>query len=309
LKPKLLAWGRLSRLSLAPSAAADVAAGFSIGAYGGDWWVHLAPLVVSSLAIYHGGMVLNDYADRGEDQRWRPDRPLPSQAISARAALTAGIALELFGVALAALVSWRAGAWMAGVALLAVIYDFLGRGPWLGPALLAACRAGNLGVGLLFTGVLAAQPLGVVPPQAALLALLYGAYVFNASRVARLEDVVDEAEIGSLPRWHLLAAALMLLAPAFVEPRNALTFVPNLAALLLGAVGAFGLAWVALRTKSWKRADVGRATGMALRRLLVFTASCAIISDAPGHRGLILAAVILAGYPISSSLRRVFPPT
>jgi len=143
---KLLAWGRLLRLSLAPSAAADVSAGLLIGSYGGDWLEHLAPLVASSLAIYHGGMVLNDYADRGQDERARPDRPLPSHAISARSALSVGVALELLGIALAASVSWRAGAWMAGVALLACTYDFLGRGPWLGPALLGACRAANLGL-------------------------------------------------------------------------------------------------------------------------------------------------------------------
>jgi 4-hydroxybenzoate polyprenyltransferase len=306
---KLLAWGRLLRLSLAPSAAADVAAGLLVGTYEGGWTRAWWPLIASSLAIYHGGMVLNDYADRAEDERARPDRPLPSHAISARAALSAGVALELAGIALAASVSWRAGAWMAGVSVLAVTYDFLGRGPWLGPALLAACRAANLGLGLFFSGVLAAQPIGIVPPQAVLLALLYGAYVFNASRVARLEDVADESEIGSLPRSHLLAAALMLVAPAFVQPRNSLTFVPDPIALALGALGAFGLARVALRTKLWRRGDVGRATGMALRRLLVFTASCAIISGAPEHRGWILAAAILAGYPISSALRRVFPPT
>jgi hypothetical protein len=142
-----------------------------------------------------------------------------------------------------------------------------------------------------------------------LLAVLYGAYVFNASRVARLEDVEDEAEIGMLPRWHLLAAALLLIAPAFVQPRNSLSLVPNPIALIVSVLGAFGLARVALRTKVWKRGDIGRATGMALRRLLVFTAGCAIISDAPEHLGWILAAVILAGYPISSALRRVFPPT
>jgi len=162
---------------------------------------------------------------------------------------------------------------------------------------------------LFFCGALAAQPLGVLPPQAVLLALLYGAYVFNASRVARLEDVENEAEIGSLPRLHLLAAALLLLAPAFVRPFDSPSFVPMPLALLVGALGAFGLVRVALTTQRWGRGDVGRATGMALRRLLVFTASCALIAAAPGATGLILAAVILAGYPISSALRRVFPPT
>lgn len=308
-RSRALAWGRLLRLSLAPSAAADVAAGLLIGSYGDGWRAHWLALIASSLAIYHGGMVLNDWADRGEDAGLRSDRPIPSGAISAHTAFAVGIALEIAGVALAASTGWRAGAWMAGVAVLACTYDFAGRGAWLGPLLLGACRAGNLGLGLFHRGMLARQPVGVVPPQALLLALLYGAYVFNASRVARLEDVEDESRIGSLPRWHLLAASLLLLAPAFVQPYNAPAALPNPIALALGILGAFGLARVALRTPTWKRGDVGRATGMALRRLLVFTACCAITGDTGKASGYVLAAVILCGYPISSALRRVFPPT
>jgi hypothetical protein len=144
---RLVAWGRLLRLSLAPSAAADVAAGLTIAHAGAAsapelWW-----LVPSSLCIYHGSMALNDWSDRAEDERVRPDRPIPSGAIDPRAALAAALLLLLGGVAFAALALPAAALWMGGVALCASFYNLAGRGPWLGPLLLAACRAGNLGVG------------------------------------------------------------------------------------------------------------------------------------------------------------------
>jgi 4-hydroxybenzoate polyprenyltransferase len=306
----LAAWGRLARLSLAPSAAADVAAGLWIGGYGD---LPRAPdtalLILASLAIYHGGMILNDWADRGPDARTRPGRPLPSGAIAPRSALAAALALEALGVALASIAAWRAGAWMAGLALLAVAYDLAGRGAWIGPALLGACRAANLGVGLAFSGALAAAPVGVVPPGAAWLAAAYGAYVFCASRVARLEDLPDEASIGSAPRTWLGFAAVILVAPAFVDPYDRPDLLPDPFALAIGLAAAFALARAAWRTREWTRADVGRATGAALRRTMAFTAACAAAADTGDGRGIVLAAAILACLPASAALRRVFPPT
>ena len=51
--------------------------------------------------------------------------------------------------------------------------------------------------------------------------------------------------------------------------------------------------------------------GAALRRLLIFSATCALVGAARGGSadGWIVAAVILAGYPVSFALRRVFPPS
>jgi 4-hydroxybenzoate polyprenyltransferase len=306
---RALAWGRLLRVSLAPSAAADIAAGVLVGSFGDAPPLRTWPLFAASLAVYHGGMVLNDWNDREHDAALRSERPIPSGAISARTAAMVGFGLELAALAFAALISWRAAAWFGGIAVLVLLYDLAGRGPWLGPLLLGACRAANLGAGLAWRGFLASEPVGEVPRFACLLALLYGAYVFCASRVARLEDVADEREIGAAPRWWLAAAALLLVAPACVDPygRPGLAFHPI--ALALGLAGALALARTAFATQTWTRADCGRATGMALRRLLVFTAALAVAADTGNGRGWLLAALILAGYFVSGALRRVFPPT
>src|SRR5882672_4413105 len=97
----MLAYGRLLRLSLAPSAAADIAAGVVLAS--GLWPASGKPwlLMLASLCVYHGGMALNDWADRAADAQSRPTRPIPSGAISARVALVLALALLLTGPVLA----------------------------------------------------------------------------------------------------------------------------------------------------------------------------------------------------------------
>lgn len=305
-----LAWGRLLRLSLAPSAAADVLAGLVIGGQGEfPRELDAAWLVAGSLCVYHGGMVLNDWVDRDADAQLGRDRPLPRGEISAAAAGTAALVLFAAALALCALVSWRALSWMSGVVALVVTYDVLGRGAWVGPVLLGACRAANLGLGLFYVATLAPDPLRVAPPNAALLLSLYGAYTACASRIARLEDVEDERAIGSTPRWALLACATLLVSVAFVAgPRSGFA-APDAAALALALLGALGLFREALRRGAWSRADCGRATGAALRRLLVFTACAVLAARTHSLDGWLVAGAILAGFALSAGLRRLFPPT
>jgi len=78
-------YGRLMRLSLAPSAIADIAAGILLGGQGHWPTSSRAPagLMLASLCIVHGAMILNDWSDRGGDGLTRPDRPIPSGAVPA----------------------------------------------------------------------------------------------------------------------------------------------------------------------------------------------------------------------------------
>lgn len=304
----MLALGRLLRLSLLPSALADVLVGVVLGA-GGAWpsgpgagW-----LVLASLGIYHGAMALNDWADREEDARVRPDRPLPAGQLSAAGALALGLALVGGGVLCALGAGPPAALWMGLVAAAAVGYDLWGRGPLLGPLLLGLCRFGNLGAGLL----LASWSTGSAPsPQTLAPALLYGAYVFVVSRLGRLEDEEDGRPLGRRPQRFLLTAATLLAS------------VPLLGLLVEGATplgaacaaglawpGAWGLAQAARRSEPWTRGAVGASMGLALRRLLVFTGGCALLLVQAGPAPLVVAAVALAGYPASYALRRVFPPS
>lgn len=292
------AWGRLLRLSLAPTAAADVAAGAVAGAGawpGGGTFV----LMLASLCVYHGGMALNDWADRKEDLPIRPDRPIPSGAVSSPAALAAGIALLVSGPLIALSVSTQLAAVLLAVSAAACAYDLRLRGAVVGPLVLAACRGGDLSAGILFGAGSAFEPRMLVP------AAVYAAYVFAVSSLGRLEDAPEAVLRSSRPAVQLSAAALLLaLSPLSVLAwRSAWT----IAALLVACAGAAGLVRRARSAEPWSGAEVTRATGLGLRRLLVFTAALSLASGS--RTGAIVAAAILAGYPISYFLRGVFPPS
>jgi len=253
-------------------------------------------------------MALNDWADREGDARTRPERPLPSGVISAPAAL--GVSLAL--LALGPLLAWRlapsAGVAMLAVSALAALYDVRGRGAATGPLLLALCRAGNLGAGMLAGAALADG--AATQPDVALgcAAALYGGYVYWLSRLGRLEDAEDDAPLAQRPRVFLLgASACLLLAPLAPVYAAARIDAPALLALALAAVGAWPLARLATSTPHWSKGLVMAAMGMGLRRLLVFTAVLACASGASA--GPWVAGVILAGYPVAHALRRVFPPS
>ncbi len=307
---KALAWGRVLRLSLAPSALADVAAGALIGGRGEfppmrELW----PLLAASFCVYHGGMALNDWSDREHDARTRPERPIPVGDLSARRVGAVGALLLCAGVGCAALVSLDAALWYLGLAALVLTYDLGPRGAWSGPLLLALCRAANLGAGLLFASSLAPGTGAELLPAVAVPPLLYGAYVLCASRIARMEDAVHGPGGAPGARAAAWCVAALLLAAAFVDARrpSALQFDP--VALAVAAAGAWALARAAWSTRVWNAAQCGRFTGLALRRLLVFTAACALAHRGPQHDGWLVAAAILAGFPLAGALRRVFPPT
>lgn len=302
------AWGRLLRLSLAPTAAADIAAGVVFGSQGA-WMAGASPwlLIAASLAIYHGNLAINDWNDREHDAKTRPSRPLPSRAIPPVAALGVGLGLVLLGAALAFRARFECGVWMSGVALCALAYNTVGRGAWSGPMLLATCRAGNLGAGLQL-----ARWVGVPAiewSEIAWISGLYFGYVFALSRLGRMEDAEDAAPLGRRPSIYLAACALALLCVP-LAPRWPPATTARCLALVFAGAAAAGLVKTAWSTPAWNRGLVERAMGMTLRRLLVFTGAVAILALQPAVVAPVAAALaILCGYPLSRGLREVFPPS
>ncbi|MCA8980381.1 MAG: UbiA family prenyltransferase [Planctomycetes bacterium] len=262
-----------------------------------------ALLVAGSSFVYHGNLALNDWCDREHDAATRPDRPIPSGAVSESAALALATALTLLGVLCAALAAPWAGAWMAGVALLAGLYNRRGRGPHAGPLLLALCRAGNLTTGTLYAFVAGYEPSFV---HSGLAALLYGGYVYQVSRLGRLEDGEDEDVDPQRIGGFLFSAAALLLAAGFA-PRGAADQVAQFPAVLLASGGAVALIREPLRSADWSAARVGRCMGLCLRRLLLFTAIFAWNTSTVA--GAWTAGALLLGYPLAWSLRRWFPPS
>jgi 4-hydroxybenzoate polyprenyltransferase len=293
-------WGRLLRLSLLPTAAADVACGLVLG-HRGAWPPGIGPwfLLLASMAVYAGSMALNDWADRHKDRQTRPERPLPSGAIVPAAALGAALGLQALGLAFA--VPARATLWVALIACLASGYNLIGRGPWTGPLLLALCRALNMALGLVY-----AQAHGIRPDAMAwFVPCYYGLYVFLISRLGRLEDGEDQDDEGWFARAYLGGAALVFCLPVLVSLGGGMSAV-RLIALLLAGAAASRLVRLALRRLE-EPVQVPEAMGAALRLLLVFTAVTALLASGPAS--LPCAVLILGCYPLSIWLRGVFPPS
>ncbi|MDA0947394.1 MAG: UbiA family prenyltransferase [Planctomycetota bacterium] len=292
---------RLLRVSLLPSALADGLAGLVVGSHGELPEARLFLWLPASAALYHGGMALNDWADRHHDAATRPDRPIPSGAVPAALALSLGLGLLAMGVLLGALAHPWLGWGGLGLASLVAAYDLVGRGPLLGPLLLGSCRSLNLGLPLV---VAAETPA----PGLLLLTASYGAWVALVSTFARAED--GEAPlIPARQQSLLLACAASLPIPALTagvvlgEPLGG-----ALGALLAASAAAAPLAaWRA--SEPWTRGRVEATVGLLLRRLLVVTASVTLVTCTLGRAGLPAALVILGGYPLARQLRRVAPPS
>ncbi|QDV07372.1 prenyltransferase [Planctomycetes bacterium Poly30] len=321
----IIAFGQLIRVALGFSALSDVFVGVAIG-FGAQWPGTALPwlLIPASLGVYHGAMALNDWSDREEDARVRPERPIPSGAIPASMALGLASMLILGGIFWAFGAGPRAGVWMAVVAALAVLYDLAGRGEVRGPLLLGLCRAGNLGAGLMSPWL-----VGLVDsPSLPLLGLsaVYGAHVFFIGRLGRLEDEEDQRPLGHRPSRALRGIALTAMA---VPIAGLVALSPGGNVLRVGELGfpaAAGLAacaaiaaWnatVLLKraaeldgSNGWTRGTVGASTGLSLRRLPLFTASIAAMGMFMGPAASVAGIVALVGARMSGAMRKVFPLT
>ncbi len=186
-------------------------------------------LAFSSACLYTGGIVLNDYCDRQTDRAERPNRPLPSGAVSPRIALGIAIVLLVAGVALALAVNVTAALAASAIAVLIVTYDtHFKSAAALGPLNMAACRFGNVLLGAC------AAPAGCV--RALPFAAAIAAWVAIISFISRRE--------AEQPQRRVIVKAMVLAIPLLDG-----LFVGVLTTPLLGlAVAAFALpAWLIAR--------------------------------------------------------------
>ncbi|MEB8343903.1 UbiA family prenyltransferase [Streptomyces endophyticus] len=109
----------------------------------------------ASVSLYAAGMTLNDWADRDEDARDRPHRPLPSGRVRPAHALAAAGVLTGTGLALACRAGRTTGALATALAATVWAYDLRLKGTAAGPAAMGAAR----GLDLLM-GAAASAPAG-----------------------------------------------------------------------------------------------------------------------------------------------------
>ncbi len=259
LSAAILPYLRIVRAPAVFSALGDPLAGMLVagGTLSGS---RASRLSAAAGLIYLAGMALNDYADRDEDARERPERPIPSGAISPRTAALLGGSLLLGGVAMA----HSAGARWSGPALAALVvaYDFpLKHSATLGPIAMGACRSASLWMGV------EAATRGSTGRQGGEQALMLGAYVAGLTLIARSETGV--ARSAELRGGALLVGAALLASMVRGGPRS----LPwgALAAALAGPA-------VARALKAPGPATVGPAVGALVRAIPALDGSLAATS-------------------------------
>ncbi|WP_224483207.1 UbiA-like protein EboC [Robertkochia aurantiaca] len=168
---RLRAFISLTRPANLPTAMADILAGFTMAgavdaaSFGSRWLsFDLVLLLMSSICLYAGGVVLNDYFDRDTDAIERPERPIPSGTVSPGEAFTLAIILLIAGVLLAFGVNYLAG--FLSFLLFVAIWAYDSRtkhSSFWGPLNMGICRGLNLLLGASIFGSLNSWWLAFIP--------------------------------------------------------------------------------------------------------------------------------------------------
>ena len=150
-------WLRLLRIPNLPSAVSNILMAYLLV---NQTWTPVLPLVlliVASAAMYSAGMILNDVFDFEIDLEQRPERPIPSGAISKSLAASVGFTLLIGGVSIASLCgasfgagsswAWRTGILATILAVCIVLYDGPLKRTVLAPFLMGGCRTLNILMG------------------------------------------------------------------------------------------------------------------------------------------------------------------
>ena len=189
MSARVLAYLRLLRLPTVFTALADIFLGFLLThpALTSDEGPNPLPafllLCAASAGLYLSGMVFNDYFDRLIDAEERPNRPIPSGAISPAAALRLGGVLMLIGLVAAGFVGMPS--LLVAVALCALVLGYDGglKKTPLGPLVMGSCRVGNVLLGASAVTVIA----DVVQRPQLPIALGLGVYIVGVTLFARQE--------------------------------------------------------------------------------------------------------------------------
>lgn len=150
------AYLQLLRVPNVFTAMADVLLGFLFTHETLEPWPQFVLLLGSSSLLYLAGMVLNDYFDRDQDARERPQRPIPSGRISAANARKLGASLLVGGVVLgfaAGMLAHDARPAIVAMLLAATVlmYDGVVKHTPAGPLMMGACRTLNVLLGMSAT--------------------------------------------------------------------------------------------------------------------------------------------------------------
>ncbi len=276
------AYAQLVRLPNLPSALADICLGALAANALPSHGLSFLCLLAASACLYSAGMAWNDYFDREQDRRERPDRPLPSGRIAERQAVRVAIGLSVAGV-LFALPVGKTSLWIAlGLVGAILAYDGWLKRTWMGPLAMGSCRVLNVLLGVSACGSL----LGA---RGVYLGLIVGIYIAGVTWFARAEaKASNPAALRGAAAVMLASLMLALPLPVFLpEGQTSSLLFPYLLVGLAFLVGAPMLRAIAEPTPS-------RVQGAVKRALMALILLDSVLASAvAGSAGLLILLLLL----------------
>ena len=272
------------------TAIADVLAGYAVA--GRARPQALPWLVGGSVCLYAGGVVLNDFFDRGVDAIERPERPIPSGRVSTVRAAAIGAVLLLAGVIAATMASPVSAGVAVAIASFVLLYDVRAkRHAIAGPVCMGVCRGLNLllGVSADTAALQARWPIG-------LFSVVYIAAVTTVSR-----GEVHGGRTG-VATFALISLGLVLAGLTAVSLGSS---TGRFAALVLVAVLAYRVLPPFWRVRKDPQPMVIRQAVKAGVLSLVLLDS----TIGAAYAGPLYAAIVLATGLVAGSLARLFSVT
>jgi len=297
-RPRVSPWLLLGRVSNLPTVWSNTLVGVALATTAQSATalgqqapsnLHLLVLVVGLSLLYVGGMYLNDAFDRGFDARHRPERPIPSGAVSARAVFALGFGMLALGIGLSTACGWvRTGSLAAGVAstalaALVVVYNLHHKGNPLSPVLMGLCR-----VLVYVTAALAT--FAAYSPALAISSVALLGYLIGLTYIAKHETG------GSVARFWPLAPLALPIALGLSAPGLA----PKALSLVVLVHTALSLRLVL----SAAHRNVPKAVGQLIAGISLVDAIAIAATGLPE-----LSLLAIAAFSLTRIFQRVVPGT
>ncbi|HZN86040.1 MAG TPA: UbiA family prenyltransferase [Burkholderiales bacterium] len=275
---------RLGRVSNLPTVWTNTLAG-AVLAGAGAYGARFALMLLAFSLFYTGGMFLNDAFDARIDAVQRPERPIPSGDIGARAVFAWGYGMMALGTVM--LAWFGVASALAGLTLAVAItfYDWHHKQNVFGPVVMGLCRVlVYVGAGLCITLAL--------PDRLWLGAALIWCYLVGLTYVAKQENL-DRVE----NLWPLLFLAAPVAGGAWLAAAQ-----PAAGVFWLLFTGWMLVALWFLRRRA--KGDVPRAVVSLIAGIALLDALLIAAAGAPA-----LAALALAGFAVTWFLQRYIAGT
>jgi 4-hydroxybenzoate polyprenyltransferase len=280
------------------TSVSDVLAGVAISgfffthSFNADQILPVFLLCISTIGLYGGGVVFNDVFDAKLDSIERPERPVPSGAVTITEATALGTILLLAGIVSAFAYNFFSGLIAFTISIAAVVYDKWGKHhAVLGPVNMGLCRGLNLllGISIVTASLVQWWYIAVVPVI----------YIASITMISRGEVH------GGNKNLLFVASLLYILVIGFIfyfAIANRVTIIFTVIFLLAFAWGIFSPLLKAIKQPIGK--NIGNAVKAGVIGLILMNASWAAAFNA-----VYFAIVITLLLPVSIALAKIFAVT